>query len=67
LKKLALEVLGIEIQGGEHSSVEDARACMLLYRKFRDEIEKLHKPKAPKGASAKSGGGNGKRKRKRKA
>ncbi|KAG0129547.1 ribonuclease H-like domain-containing protein [Tuber indicum] len=64
LKKLALEVLGIEIQGGEHSSVEDARACMLLYRKFRDEIEKLHKPKAPKGASTKSGRKNGKRKRK---
>ncbi|KAG0642104.1 ribonuclease H-like domain-containing protein [Tuber brumale] len=66
LKKLALEVLGIEIQGGEHSSVEDARACMLLYRKFRDEIEKLHRPKAPK-ASTKSGRKNGGKKKKKKA
>jgi len=69
LKKLAQEVLGIEIQGGEHSSVEDARVCMLLYRKFRDEIEKLHKPKLPqpKGASAKSGRKNRKKKKKKEA
>ncbi|PWW76521.1 hypothetical protein C7212DRAFT_363642 [Tuber magnatum] len=55
LKKLASEVLGIEIQGGKHSSIEDARACMLLYRRFRDDIEKLHRPKAPNGTSAKLG------------
>ena len=33
LKKLAKEVLGIDIQGGEHSSIEDARATMLLFRR----------------------------------
>lgn len=33
LKKLAKEVLGIDVQGGEHSSIEDARATMLLYRR----------------------------------
>ncbi|KAJ8706635.1 hypothetical protein PYW07_012713 [Mythimna separata] len=31
LKRLAKEILGIEIQTGEHSSVEDARAAMKLY------------------------------------
>ncbi|CAB3238135.1 unnamed protein product [Arctia plantaginis] len=31
LKRLAKELLGIEIQSGEHSSVEDARAAMQLY------------------------------------
>ncbi|XP_059050373.1 uncharacterized protein LOC131845340 [Achroia grisella] len=31
LKRLAKEILGIEIQHGEHSSVEDARATMQLY------------------------------------
>ncbi|XP_075989972.1 uncharacterized protein LOC142985589 [Anticarsia gemmatalis] len=31
LKRLAKELLGIDIQSGEHSSVEDARAAMQLY------------------------------------
>ncbi|KAJ0184177.1 hypothetical protein K1T71_000600 [Dendrolimus kikuchii] len=31
LKRLAKEVLGIDIQHGEHSSIEDARATMQLY------------------------------------
>ncbi|KAK0744214.1 ribonuclease H-like domain-containing protein [Schizothecium vesticola] len=33
LKVLAREVLGVEIQSGEHSSVEDARVAMLLFRR----------------------------------
>ncbi|TGZ85447.1 hypothetical protein EX30DRAFT_337805 [Ascodesmis nigricans] len=51
LKKLAKEVLGIEIQGGQHSSIEDARACMLLYRRYKDEFEREHEkiwPSKPK-------------------
>jgi RNA exonuclease 4 len=32
LKLLTSQILGIDIQGGEHNSVEDARAAMLLYR-----------------------------------
>lgn len=32
LRHLALEILGLEIQHGEHSSVEDARAAMLLHK-----------------------------------
>ncbi|MCJ1257793.1 3'-5' exonuclease [Lignoscripta atroalba] len=42
LKRLAKEVLGVDIQGGEHSSVEDARATMLLFRREKDGFEKEH-------------------------
>ena len=45
LKKLAKEVLGVEIQGGEHSSVEDARATMLLFRREKDGFEADHAKK----------------------
>lgn len=47
LKKLAKEVLGVEIQGGEHSSVEDARATMLLFRREKDAFEAEHAKKWP--------------------
>lgn len=36
LKRLAHEILGIRIQEGAHSSVEDARITILLYRKHKD-------------------------------
>lgn len=39
LKKLAYELLGREIQIGEHSSVEDARAAMQLYVLYRNKWE----------------------------
>lgn len=42
LKKLAREVLGIDIQANEHSSVEDARATMLLFRKEKQGFEREH-------------------------
>ena len=42
LKVLAAELLGIQIQDGEHSSVEDARACMLLFRKYKAAFETEH-------------------------
>ncbi|MCJ1298843.1 3'-5' exonuclease [Hypocenomyce scalaris] len=42
LKRLAQEVLGVDIQGGEHSSVEDARATMLLFRREKDGFEREH-------------------------
>jgi RNA exonuclease 4 len=47
LKILASELLGLEIQTGEHSSVEDARACMLLYRRDKDAFEREHAKKWP--------------------
>ncbi|KAL8790384.1 MAG: hypothetical protein Q9195_006402 [Heterodermia aff. obscurata] len=42
LKKLAKEVLGIDIQRGQHSSIEDARATMLLFRREKDGFESEH-------------------------
>ncbi|KAK8231368.1 ribonuclease H-like domain-containing protein [Phyllosticta capitalensis] len=42
LRKLAKEVLGIDIQGGEHSSVEDARATMALFRADKEAFEREH-------------------------
>ncbi|KAI5291635.1 3'-5' exonuclease [Ascosphaera aggregata] len=47
LKVLASELLGIEIQGAAHSSVEDARATMLLFRRDKDAFEKEHAKKWP--------------------
>ena len=45
LKKLAKELLGLDIQGGEHSSVEDARATMLLLRKEKAGFDREHMAK----------------------
>ncbi|SCV00615.1 LAME_0G10924g1_1 [Lachancea meyersii CBS 8951] len=45
LKKLAKEVLGLDIQGAEHSPIEDARATMLIYKADRKEFERLHQIK----------------------
>lgn len=42
LKRLARDVLGVDIQGGEHSSIEDARATMLLFRRDKEGFEKDH-------------------------
>ena len=42
LKKLARDVLGVDIQGGEHSSIEDARVTMLLFRTEKDGFEREH-------------------------
>lgn len=39
LKRLAKEVLGVDIQGGAHDSVDDARVAMLLYRAHKVDWE----------------------------
>jgi RNA exonuclease 4 len=39
LRMLAKEVLSLDIQNGVHSSVEDARMSMLLYRKEKEVFE----------------------------
>lgn len=67
LKKLAKEFLGVEIQGGEHSSVEDARATMLLFRREKDAFEMEHAKKwgRPKAEEASSGSPAKKKKKKK--
>lgn len=47
LKILASELLGVEIQEGEHSSIEDARACMMLFRKDKAAFEREHVKRWP--------------------
>ncbi|KAI5284988.1 3'-5' exonuclease, partial [Ascosphaera acerosa] len=42
LKVLAAELLGVDIQGAAHSSVEDARATMMLYRRDKEAFEREH-------------------------
>ncbi|KAL9025837.1 MAG: hypothetical protein Q9196_005412 [Gyalolechia fulgens] len=42
LKRLAKQVLGVDIQGGEHSSIEDARATMLLFRREKAGFDQEH-------------------------
>lgn len=56
LKKLTLDILGIEIQAGEHDSAHDARAALLLYYKFQKVWEaglkkKLRKKKKSRPSS----------------
>merc|ERR1712020_195084 len=39
LKNLSARMLGVAVQTGEHSSVQDAQAAMRLYTMFRKEWE----------------------------
>jgi RNA exonuclease 4 len=39
LRRLAQEILEVEIQAGAHSSIEDARVAMLLFRKFKSGFD----------------------------
>lgn len=69
LKKLAKEVLGVEIQGGEHSSVEDARVTMLLFRREKSAFDVEHAVRFPAhapGSGSAAKGGNKKKKKKSK-
>lgn len=47
LKILASEILGIEIQNGAHSSVEDARVTMLLFQREKEAFEREIARKIP--------------------
>jgi RNA exonuclease 4 len=47
LKLLAAELLGLKIQEGEHSSVEDARATMLLFKRDKEAFDREHAKKWP--------------------
>ncbi|KAK3099220.1 hypothetical protein FSP39_001153 [Pinctada imbricata] len=48
LKKLCDKVLGVQVQEGEHSSVQDAQAAMRLYTMYKKQWEKIIKSKAHK-------------------
>ena len=72
LKKLAREILGVDIQGGEHSSIEDARATMLLFRREKEGFEREHLKKwgpdrkmIEKTMASEIERGNGKKKKKK--
>lgn len=54
LKVLAAEILGLEIQQGEHSSLEDARATMLIYQRFRKQWERDLAMESKRGKFSKS-------------
>ncbi|KAI0889548.1 ribonuclease H-like domain-containing protein [Annulohypoxylon maeteangense] len=72
LRVLAREVLGVEIQNGHHSSIEDARVAMLLFRKKKSDfdvqhasryglpVEKTTASESVGGDDGNSGGGSGK-------
>ncbi|KAK0428491.1 hypothetical protein QR680_010835 [Steinernema hermaphroditum] len=45
LKLIAQKLLGLSIQSGEHSSVEDAKVAMAAYRMFKNPWEQMVKQK----------------------
>lgn len=47
LRVLARELLGVEIQTGQHSSIEDARVTMLLFRKHKPAFDVEHATRYP--------------------
>lgn len=63
LKKLAKEVLGVDIQGGEHSSIEDARATMLLFRRNKSAFDVEHASRYPTNTPGSSTGTKKKKKK----
>ncbi|TAQ88804.1 hypothetical protein B7494_g2894 [Chlorociboria aeruginascens] len=61
LRRLVGEVLGVEIQSGEHSSVVDARATMALFRLRKREMEEeVGRRFGGSGMGNAGGGGGGK-------
>ncbi|RDI76734.1 hypothetical protein Vi05172_g13287 [Venturia inaequalis] len=70
LKKLASQLLGMEIQQGHHSSVEDARTTMLLFQRHKEAFDAEHaktwgRPKKMGGLDEDGEDGGRKRKKKR--
>lgn len=47
LRVLAREILGVEIQTGQHSSIEDARVAMLLFRRYKPAFDVEHASRHP--------------------
>lgn len=55
LKVLAKELLGVDIQTGQHSSIEDARVAMLLFRKHKSAFDMEHANRYPDETKPKKG------------
>lgn len=66
LRVLAKEILGIEIQTGQHSSIEDARVTMLLFRKHKAAFDVDHANRYPDTAPKKLKGKSNKSSKKKK-
>lgn len=66
LKVLAAEYLGLNIQEGSHSSVEDARATMFLYRRDKKTFESEHAKRYPTRVVAEKETGEEHKKKKKK-
>ncbi|KAM3559697.1 hypothetical protein ARSEF4850_003993 [Beauveria asiatica] len=67
LRVLAQTLLSVEIQGGAHSSLEDARVTMLLFRRNKSEFDVDHANRyAPKPTAAIVGSANTKKAKKKK-
>ncbi|KAK3324754.1 ribonuclease H-like domain-containing protein [Cercophora scortea] len=66
LKVLAQEILGVEIQTGQHSSIEDARVAMLLFRKHKSGFDTEHANRYPDTVPVKVRGGPRTKAKKRK-
>ncbi|KAI4205405.1 MAG: hypothetical protein LQ350_000447 [Teloschistes chrysophthalmus] len=70
LKRLAKQILDVDIQTGEHSSIEDARAAMSLFRREKEGFEREHQKNwgAPRNTEAPAGSkkGRGKTKKRKK-
>ncbi|ETS75839.1 RNA exonuclease 4 [Pestalotiopsis fici W106-1] len=58
LRTLAKELLDMEIQTGHHSSIEDAKVAMLLFRKKKSEFDMEHANKFERTEKAAGKGGN---------
>eukprot|EP00871_Galdieria_phlegrea_P003596 jgi/Galph1/4237/GphlegSOOS_G2926.1 len=58
LRKLAYEKLGIRIQQGGHDSVDDARAALMLYKRFVKEWERDLLSRKPSIMKTKKGKGH---------
>ncbi|EEP75888.1 RNA exonuclease 4 [Uncinocarpus reesii 1704] len=70
LKVLAAELLGVTIQGAAHSSVEDARATMLLFQRDKEAFEREQAKRWPvrvqNDSDKKEGSGTAKKKKPKK-
>jgi RNA exonuclease 4 len=65
LRVLAKEILKVDIQAGQHSSIEDARVTMLLFRKYKPAFDLAHASQYPDKQKQKPKAGKGKKTKKR--